>query len=170
MLVSLRSADDRQIPGGGSNQTPRETSRKQNMIQDTCQQCGKPIKARRHTTSQLFCTRRCANKKERNKIPRNEFTSTGDCGAFNELTVCADLLRKKFHVFRSVSPTGPCDLIAMKKNTLWRIEVTTGCHRKDGSVGWVPHNPANYDVIAVVLPNGSVIYTPEAFSGEPDFL
>lgn len=57
---------------------------------------------------------------------QENFTSTGSKGAFGELLVSADLLKQGFHVFRSVSPNCPCDLIAMDfMGRVSRVEVKT---------------------------------------------
>jgi hypothetical protein len=51
-------------------------------------------------------------------------------GAIGELTVCADLMRKGFNVFRAVSPACYCDLIATHGPTTLVIEVRTGTHQR----------------------------------------
>jgi hypothetical protein len=49
--------------------------------------------------------------------------SPGSIGAYCELRVSADLLSRGFDVFRSVSPTSSCDLIAVKEGKCLRVEV-----------------------------------------------
>ena len=49
--------------------------------------------------------------KERNVRIRKQ-VSPATRGAIAELRVATDLLARGYHVFRSVSPASPCDLIA----------------------------------------------------------
>jgi hypothetical protein len=82
-------------------------------------------------------------------------------GAASELMVCANLLSRGWYVFRSVSPTAPCDLVAMKYGSLIRVEVKTGQQTNYGKV--VPRSKkglaVTFDVLAVVY-EGVVTYTP----------
>ena len=56
----------------------------------------------------------------------NEKISSGSVGAMSELFVCGELLRKGYSVFRSLSPSCFCDLIAIKGKETLTIEVRTG--------------------------------------------
>lgn len=69
------------------------------------------------------------------KYPAGTIT-TGITGAISELRVSADLLTRGFAIFRAVSQSCECDLIAMKNKKLFRVEVTT-CRQvaKNGSLG-----------------------------------
>jgi hypothetical protein len=55
--------------------------------------------------------------------------SPGSAGARNELLVCADLIRTGWLPFRSLSPNGPVDLLAVKRGTVLKIQVRTECQR-----------------------------------------
>ncbi len=74
-------------------------------------------------------------------------------GAVGELAVCIDLLKRGFEVFRNVSQSGSCDLIAYDADgRIVRIEATTG--RRYGTFNtlyYTKHNPTSHrwDVIAV---------------------
>ena len=52
--------------------------------------------------------------------------STGTKGALSELLVAADLMAKGYEVFRALSPSCSCDLIANNGKGLLRIECRTG--------------------------------------------
>lgn len=65
--------------------------------------------------------------------------SIGTTGAIGELRVSVDLLIKGYEVFRAVSHSCSCDLIAIKQSRALRIEVRTTSYRKDGT----PHFPGN---------------------------
>lgn len=101
----------------------------------------------------------CENCKEdahRIKIKHPEM-STGTKGALTELMVCADLLIKGYEVFRSVSPTCSCDLIACKPGDLIRIEVRTANRSKAGELLFSKKIRAEVFAI-VVLAEDKIIY------------
>jgi hypothetical protein len=54
-------------------------------------------------------------------------------GAIGELIVAADLLKKGYHVFRSCSPSCPCDLAILKDEKLFRVEVKTTQYSRPNS-------------------------------------
>lgn len=86
-------------------------------------------------------------------------TGAANIGAMGELIVAADLLKLGFEVFRSVSPTTSCDLLVMRENKMYRVEVTVG-HRHGDGIRYDPHDKKNFDIIAVVFQDGDVIYMP----------
>jgi len=47
----------------------------------------------------------------------------GTRGARNELVCCLDLLRQGFVVYRNISPHGACDLLALKRGQVVRVQV-----------------------------------------------
>lgn len=68
------------------------------------------------------------------------------------MMVCSDLMFRGYSVFRSMSPTCKCDLIAMKDSRLIRVEVKTGVTNLRGDVkpgGYL--KPENFDSLAIVL-------------------
>lgn len=74
-------------------------------------------------------------------------------GAVCELQVAADLLQRGFHVFRSVSPHAPCDIIIILNGRMFRIEVRAA---KRG----VCATHGEYDCLAAVNPDGFITYSP----------
>lgn len=98
--------------------------------------------------------------KQRNPRPKNP---SGTTGAIAELIVCADLLKRGFEVFRSVSPSCSCDLAIMKDKKLVRVEVTTGYVTAGGKITH-PKQPQHFhkfDLLAVyVTALGTVNYVP----------
>jgi len=88
-----------------------------------------------------------------------EKISTGKTGAISELIVCADLLDKGYEVFRSISQSCSCDLIAMKNNEIIKIEVKTGRIKSDGNIGYAikEEQKNNFDILAIVV-NQSITY------------
>ncbi len=75
-------------------------------------------------------------------------------GAVCELQVCVDLLQLGYHVFRSVSPHGRCDLIAILDDAIIQIEVRAA---KKGNCA----RTGTYDCLAAVEPDGTIKYMPE---------
>lgn len=93
-------------------------------------------------------------------------------GTAGELVAAADLVMRGFQVFRSVSNTNSCDLIAMHGNTLYRVEVKTGKRKKtDGPRGINRYsrpksgNWTHCDFIAVVFDGRIVRYRPSMWVG-----
>lgn len=87
---------------------------------------------------------------------------TANCGtegAFGELIVSADLLRRGYQVFRAISPACDYDLIVLKGTRLLKIEVTKGRREKTG-LQWTKHTKP-YDVLAVWESNSVITYIPE---------
>jgi hypothetical protein len=103
---------------------------KKNGIQ--CQYCGDWYMSRRKD-------RKCCDSVEcRIKHNHSKFfldnipnLSSGTVGAISELCVSANLLNKGYSVFRSLSPSCFCDIIAIKDKTILKIEVRTGKERRD---------------------------------------
>ena len=84
---------------------------------------------------------------------KSAVSGRSDVGATSELLVCADLLGRGFEVFRAVSPSTSCDLIALKHGRCVRIQVRTAklYHRKDGSERLHFGRGGNHDVVAAVV-------------------
>ena len=59
-------------------------------------------------------------------------------GSISEMMVCADMLRKGYHVFRTVSNASFCDVVAIKGNEIMFIEVRTGYITNAGKLSF-PH-------------------------------
>jgi hypothetical protein len=97
-------------------------------------------------------------RKNRNGVVRNPFRysvrlSPNNVGAVCELQVCADLLQRGFHVFRSVSPHAPCDLVVLIGCDLLRVEVRAAKKGVCSTLG-------DHDILAAVNPDGEIIYSP----------
>ena len=102
-----------------------------------CPECGKgfrPSDARRR-----YCSRECAAAADRRKWQRHTpklGIAPNSVGAVSELLAAADLLARGYHVFRSLSPSSACDLVAINPNggAIIRLEVRTGARTKMGDV------------------------------------
>lgn len=72
-----------------------------------------------------------------------------------------------YHVFRALAPACPCDLIAMRGDDLFRIEVKTACFPRAGR-SWTVSRPTHtgYDFLAVVVPRTGVLLFPASMAHE----
>lgn len=74
-------------------------------------------------------------------------------GAASELLASVDLIQRGWSVFRNVSTHAPCDLVAIKNETIIRIEVKSRTSHYDRTKS---------DVLAVVnQDSGEISYTPD---------
>lgn len=136
----------------------------------TCAQCGKTI-INKDKRNRKYCSPKCtstaSNARYMVSSMRNgsgpDRVSTGSIGTISELLVCQDLLKRGFHVFKAVSPSCPCDLVAMKHGNLFKVEVTTGRrYGTSGKLHFPTKDPEKFHLLAVVVPEtNEVLYTPE---------
>lgn len=119
-----------------------------------CKFCKKKYKKKK--SIQKFCSTKCRNDSyiKRNRKHRNiKIKERGKIGALSELLVCADLLNEGFEVFRSVSQSCSCDLICMKDDKIYRVEVKTA--RIYGDDEKIYHqmnfNYKKFDLLALVI-------------------
>ena len=81
-------------------------------------------------------------------------------GAISELTVSANLMARGYEVFRALSPSASCDLIALKDGEVLRVEVRTGTYYEPtGSIG--VSRRGDYDLLAIVVAEIGVLFEPE---------
>jgi len=109
--------------------------------------------------TQLACSNSCRYKRDDERELLG--LDSGRVGSISELAVCIDLLTKGYYVFRSMSPSGPIDLIAMKDGKTLKIEVKTTYRTFSGKIKKPKHSHDQHDVMAVFIPDEKTIeYTP----------
>ena len=89
--------------------------------------------------------------------------ASGTVGAIAELAVSADLMRRGFEVFRALSPSSSCDLLAIRQPGLppVKIEVRSASRHVDGKLGCAMQK-IRADVLAqFVHQENAVVYSPE---------
>lgn len=90
-------------------------------------------------------------------------------GAIHELRVAVDLLTKGYEVFRAVTPTGSCDLLALKDRKTFRVEVRAAYENTE--TGRIAHSKARFraDHYALALAT-RIVYKPnlEETNGSPN--
>lgn len=127
-----------------------------------CPQCNLPFSP--SVRRQQYCSRSCRSSANRALlISPEKLMNTGVTGAVSELLVSADLFRNGFYVFRALSQSSPCDLIALKDGFCLKIEVSTAWQSKSTEKVYSAKKKVSdlYDVLALVLPpNAAVFYQP----------
>lgn len=92
-------------------------------------------------------------------------------GAAHEMIVAADLIKRGFDVYRSVSASSRADIIIVHGARMLRVEVTTGVRNMGRNpkrpFSWPPKVAAHHDILAVVLHPGTIHYSPEPPSIAP---
>jgi hypothetical protein len=133
-------------------------SKSKTFIEKVCVRCSKPFLGR---TSQKYCDVFC---RDRNKDDESEFC-TAFIGAIHETQVALDLMRKGWDVFRSMSPTGPVDLVIVCRTVTLRVQVRKAHKTTPGGVSYpkagLDDDDGLFDVLALSFADGSVLYSPE---------
>ena len=90
---------------------------------------------------QKTCSEDCRNSRQAKIWGRygDKTIPNGTVGAISEITISADLMKKGYAVFRALSQSCLCDVIAIKNNKILKIEVRTGYVDKNKKVSF-PHN------------------------------
>lgn len=113
-----------------------------------------------------YCSIECYKKYNTMRTGRisNKNIPASTVGAVSEMAVCLDLLERGYSVFRSMSPSCPCDLIAMKDGKIERIEVKTGYRAIDGKLTYPATKNNKFDKLAIYIrTNKEVIYTDKPY-------
>ena len=117
--------------------------------------------------NQITCSVDCKRARDRSggyRSPLAGLVTKGSVGAAHEMLVAADLLKRGFDVYRSVSPTAHADIIIVNGSHILRVEVTTGTpNRRPSSrpLSWPPKVASRHDILAVVTHPGVIHYLPE---------
>ena len=105
---------------------------------------------------QKFCSPKCSKEwryaQSYGVNYRRDKLSTGATGAMVELIVSVDLMKKKFEVFRALSPASSCDILAMKNGKSYPLEIRTGVYSADKKVAYFHTNiKAPYIVVYTMI-------------------
>jgi hypothetical protein len=88
-----------------------------------------------HTSvNKVYCSAKCRSNNRRETRSLDVDISTGSIGAIGELLASSALLAEGYEVFRSVSPSCSCDLMAQRDGRCFRIEVKCGIYKKNGGI------------------------------------
>jgi hypothetical protein len=110
---------------------------------------------------QKYCSAECRKEhyyaKNRNMAYPN--LTTGNIGTIGELGVAADLLKRGYDVFKSVSQSCWTDLVIYAKDRFQSVEVKTGSRTTTGRLVYgKPY--ITTDIVAILLPNNEIVYIP----------
>ena len=112
-----------------------------------------------------YCSPKCRyrywNEKSRGQSFAKEGISTGTVGAMSELLASIDLMRRGFEVYRALSPSSSCDLIALKNSRIYKFEVRTAYRNQDGSINYSKTSIRADRVVAILLRENVVVYIPK---------
>ena len=127
------------------------------MENGLCPTCNKQFVKK--APNQIYCSQSCRPVGSQ----RLEGILKGNVGALSELLISADLFKRGYSVFRSLSPNAPCDLIILKNNHLLKVEVKTTYHSLYTNKITTPFKAnRKFDVLAlVVIKKNLIIYKPE---------
>jgi hypothetical protein len=119
-----------------------------------------------HGVKKKYCSRKCSTEHAKILYKSNNIhlnVCSGTIGAIGELRVSVDLLIKGFNVYRALSPSSDSDLAITKGNKLYRVEVTTGYFDYKGNIinNKKYADSSKFDIVAVVMKSGEIIYLPE---------
>ncbi len=122
------------------------------LTERVCKTCHKPFMG---YGTKVYCSVECRESYGKHQ-PFD--ISSGSIGAVGELVVAADLLRKGYEVFRSVSPSCSADIVIHRDGKSRRVEVRTGFIQTSGKI--VANRVHRADILAIVLVD-RVVYEPE---------
>ncbi len=119
----------------------------------TCLICHKTFSTSR--SWQKTCSEECRKEhyiKQQNRQGIFPTLASGTTGAIAELAVSTDLLKKEYSVFRALSPSCFCDLIAIKKDQILRVEVRTGYKSNSGKIAFSLITHGEIDCFGIYIP------------------
>jgi hypothetical protein len=142
----------------------KRTGRYKAPIERSCDVCAAPFTVR--VPGHRFCSRPCSKEhgrtdKKHTDAWHSQDIPTGTRGALSELRACVDLMSRGFHVFRAMSPSCPCDLVAWDADgRIVRIEVKTASRNSSTGVLYRAGTSRNQFDVACYVTRDEVIYDP----------
>jgi hypothetical protein len=107
--------------------------------------------------TKVYCSPEC-RKSYGKRQQFDTYVPCGTIGALGELLVAADLLRRGYEVFRSVSPNCSADIVIHRDGKNRRVEVRTGFVQNSGKI--IANRVHQADILAIVLVD-RVVYEPK---------
>lgn len=111
-----------------------------------------------------YCSNECvvlAEKPYRDDYRLHYNLSHGTAGALAELIVATDLIKRGFELYRAMSQSSSCDLLALKNKKLYDFEVRTGYRNKKGSYFYSKHSIKGAYLAIVIHKTNEIIYEPK---------
>lgn len=108
-----------------------------------------------------WCSASCGQIHNGQKGLAGSGLSKNKVGGIAELSVCADLLKRGYEVFRNVSSDGKVDVIAIKGKQILDIDIKTGYKVLNGNLLY-PKNKIEAKYVAVfVHKDNEIHYVPK---------
>jgi hypothetical protein len=105
----------------------------------------------------MYCSIYCRPRYQ--KIKRNTLPiAKRFIGYLSEIKIAADLTSKEYELFWPVSIANSCDLIALKDNKLFRIQVKTVHRDTNGKITIPQVDVLKYDILALFVDNSELLY------------
>ena len=130
-------------------------------LDGVCERCGSPFKT--YSRKRKWCSGVCAKAPVSSMAaPHPPTAAFGNRGAIGELGVSIDLMQRGYEVFRSVSAHASCDLIAVKGERMYRVEVRSAhVHKTTGKVYVNDKGLGRLDILAMYTLNGVIYLNPD---------
>lgn len=129
-------------------------------MKGSCVVCGAEFET--FQKAKQTCSRPCHVKRINKISGRESFCPglpNGTVGALTEMTVAAHMMRKGYDVFRALSPSCYCDLVATKDNITFRVECRTGYRSlSTGSLSFPKTLRGAADLFAVYIPPEDTVF------------
>jgi len=128
------------------------------LLKKSCLGCGRQFDS--SIPKKVYCHHSCFIKSRRQSNPNDSGvnSSTSTIGAIAELIVSSDLLANGWAVFRALSPSCFCDLIAVKDGETRYLEVRSGIRNKNG-IGFMKRtNPAATEFAIYIHRSKEIVY------------
>lgn len=139
--------------------------RKTSSEQKNCINCGNSFWTGKFPHKR-FCSIECQKKFYKPYAPLSKTVPPGTVGAIGELAVSIDLMKKGFEVYRALSPSSSCDVLALKGGKSYPLEIRTGYYiggEKKEKLVYLPISiKAPYLAVLVRKKSGGeeIVYTP----------
>ena len=115
-----------------------------------CRVCGGKFNS--NIPQKVYCSDSCKHAQYKNIGGNNAGIPSGTVGAASELIIAGYLLNKGWAVFRSVSPSCFCDLIAVKDGVTHYIECRTAYKHPTYNTLYYPKNKhADADIFGLLI-------------------
>ncbi len=125
------------------------------MLKDLiCIGCGSEFK--NNYKHDRYCSNECRTKIYTEKAGREAWQkelSSATVGAVSEMMVALYLMKKGYAVFRALSPSCFCDLIAIKDSKILKIEARTGYKHENGSYYYPRTTHGEIDYFGIYVPS-----------------
>lgn len=126
-----------------------------------CDYCGGHYKS--NYLKSRFCSSICRHNFWNKNIGKDqtvisEYISRSTVGAISELMVCIDLMKKGYSVYKAISPNCFSDLIAIKNEKVFQMEVKTGRYTKTNKINYPNGNTAGKSIVVYTYRDNKIHY------------